>query len=171
MNVLLLWSCSLHLSSLSCYFWVDGINDKNKLAKSHACEPAEFSSMCDSQLFTLTKEVYLVLASSSSDGKVSGPAFVTQHDEPLPWSSVSPEAEVSGVPQEQQGAKKHKQREWVIVKGGEGRYPDILNHDTWMHHYHLNETTNTLYYTFLCDWIPKSSGVALHTLVLLVILL
>lgn len=40
-----------------------------------------FPSMCDLQLFTLRKKIYLVLASSSSDGQVSAPPFVTHHGE------------------------------------------------------------------------------------------
>lgn len=52
----------------------------NKLAESHIYVP-EFPSMCDSQLFTLRKEVYLVLPSSPSDGQVSAQAFVTHRDE------------------------------------------------------------------------------------------
>lgn len=53
----------------------------NKLDERHVGVPMEFPSMCDSQLFTLRKEVYLVVASSPSDSQVSAPAFVTHHDE------------------------------------------------------------------------------------------
>lgn len=53
----------------------------NKLAESHVRVPVEFPSMCESQLFTLKTEIYLVLPSSPSDGQASAPAFVTHRDE------------------------------------------------------------------------------------------
>lgn len=79
----------------------------NKLTESVFFVLVEFQSMCNSQLFTLREEIYLVVPSSPSHGQVPAPAFVTHHDE----LSTLNERLSSGRSRRPLGVKGDKQKE------------------------------------------------------------